>query len=492
MAYRPLSREQTWLLPPALEELIPGDHPARFVAAFVDALGRADWQALGVGRDGELLGAPAYHPRALLGVWLYGFMSGVRSARKLEGACRDQLPYLWLTGWQRPDHNTLWRFYQAHRAGMRVLLKRTVRVAVATGLVDLAVQAVDGTRVAGSAARERTLDAAGLADLLGRVETAIADLEAQNAGGDDPPPARLPAELARAEALRERVAEALARVTDEGGPTRANVTDPDATLQTRRGGGFQVGYNPQAVLVGVAAPTDAAGPATGPAKLLITAADVTADRDDHGQLVPLFAQAAETTGAPIPTGLADGGYHSAANLAACAARGQVIVMPDPQAPRPGQPYHKDRFVYDPSTDTYTCPQGQVLPFVGLDTRTAGGPPIRRYRADPTVCAACPVRAACTKAKVTGRSITISPDDALLRRHRAFMATDAARDAYRRRKTLPEPAFGILKEQQAARRFLLRGLDHVRAEWSLLATAFNLRTLAGLWQTTACPDHPLAA
>jgi hypothetical protein len=371
---------------------------------------------------------------------------------------------------------------------MRTLLKRTVRAAIETGLVDLAVQAVDGTRVAGSAARERTLDAEGLADLLGRVETAIADLEAQNACGDDPPPARLPAELARAEALRERVTEALARVTDEGGPARANTTDLDATLQKRRGGGFQVGYNPQAAVAGV---RPAAG--AGPGGLLITAADVTADRDDHAQLVPLLEQATETTEAPIPTPLADGGYHSAANLAACAERGLAIVMPDPQAPRPGQPYHKDRFAYDPAADTYTCPQGRTLTFYSLDTRTAGGPPIRRYRADPAACAACPVRAACTKATATGRSITISPDDARLRAHRTFMATDAARDAYRRRKTLPEPAFGILKEQQAARRFLLRGLANVRDEWTLLATAFNLRTLARLWRASALPtDAPAAA
>ena len=487
MPIRSFSREVTFLFPPTLDELVPADQPVRYVAMFVDGLSRGEWLKLGVVPEGEARGAPGYAPAALLGAWLYGFMTGVRSSRKLEGACRDQVPYLWLTGWQRPDHNTLWRFYRAHRAGMRALLKRTVRVAVATGLVDLAVQAVDGTRVAGSAARERTLDADGLADLLGRVETAIADLEAQNTGGDDPPPARLPAELARAEALRARVLEALARVTDAGGPGRANVTDPDATLQKRRGGGFQVGYNPQAMLAGVNAPQPDA-----PGKLLITAADVTADRDDHGQLVPLLEQAEAVTEAPIPEALADGGYHSAANLAACEARGQVIVMPDPQAPRPDQPYHKDRFVYDPVTDTFTCPQGQLLTFQGLDRRQAGGPPIRRYRGVLAVCAACPARAACTTSKTRGRSVTRSPDDALLRRHRVFMATDAAKDAYRRRKTLPEPAFGILKEQQAARRFLLRGLDNVRDEWSLLATAFNLRTLAGLWQATPGPAQPLAA
>ena len=187
MPPRPFSREQTRLFPPTVGELIPADHPARFVAAFVDAPDRAAWAELGIGPDGEALGAPAYHPRALPGAWRCGFRTGVRSARKPEAACRDQPPHLWLTGWQRPDHNTLWRFYEAHRGPRRKLLGRAVRTAVAAGLVALAVQAVDGTRVAGNAAKRRTSDAAGPAARLGRAEAAIADLEAQNAGGGGRP-----------------------------------------------------------------------------------------------------------------------------------------------------------------------------------------------------------------------------------------------------------------------------------------------------------------
>mgnify|MGYP001616590153 CR=1 FL=1 len=126
MPVRPLNRQQTWLLPPTLDELIPDDHPARFVASFVDTLDDDVWRKLSIELDGEPLGAPAYHPRALLSVWLYGFMTSMRSSRKLEAACRDQVPYLWLTGWQHPDHNTLWRFYKGHRAEMRHLFKLTV------------------------------------------------------------------------------------------------------------------------------------------------------------------------------------------------------------------------------------------------------------------------------------------------------------------------------------------------------------------------------
>ena len=86
-------------------------------------------------------------------MWLYGFMTNVRSCRKLEAACRDQIPYLWLTGWHHPDHNTLWRFYHRHRQSMSELFKRTVRTAVTMELVELAVQAADGTKVPAHTAR---------------------------------------------------------------------------------------------------------------------------------------------------------------------------------------------------------------------------------------------------------------------------------------------------------------------------------------------------
>ena len=113
-------------------------------------------------------------------------MTSVRSRRKLEAACRDQIPYLWLTGCQRPDHVTLWRFYSSHRDGMRKLLKRTVQTAVKMDLVELAVQAVDGTKVGANAAKHRTYDAQGLRRLLGRLKAAIDELEAQNEAGEEP------------------------------------------------------------------------------------------------------------------------------------------------------------------------------------------------------------------------------------------------------------------------------------------------------------------
>ena len=84
-------------------------------------------------------------------------------------------------------------------------------------------------------------------------------------------------------------------------------------------------------------------------------------------------------------------------------------------------------------------------------------------------------------------MAIGPYDAGLRRHRVWMSTDEAKDAYKRRKPLVEPVFGIIKEQLAARRFLLRGMVNVSAEWTLLGTAFNLRTLWRVWRLCAFGD-----
>jgi len=472
MPVRPFSRDQAWLLPPTLDEAIDDDHPVRFVGAFVDAIDRAAWDDLGIAPAGASEGAPAYHPRLLLSVWLYGFMTGVRSSRKLEAACCDQLPYLWLTGFQQPDHNTLWRFYQAHRTEMRVLLTRSIRTAVAAGLVDLAVQAVDGSKVAGNASRPRTLDEAALRRLLERTEAALADLEAQNSTDGPPAPARLPEQLRHAQALRARVHEALARVAADEGPRRVNLTDGDAMLQRTRSG-YLVGYNAQAV----ASPLT---PIAGRGGQLITAAAVVQDNNDSGQLLPMIEEAAANCGEEAAATVADAGYHSARNLAACEERRHTVAMPEAQGRKLQAPYHKDAFLYDPDTDSYRCPEGQPLRSRAM-ARDPAGQPTRRYGAEGDVCRACPAFGLCTRNARHGRRIEIRKEDESLRRHRAWMATDAAQTLYRRRQGLIEPAFGIMKEQQGARRFLLRGLTNVRAEWTLLATAFNLRVLARIWQ-----------
>ncbi|MCH8911031.1 MAG: hypothetical protein IH867_09890 [Chloroflexi bacterium] len=132
--------------------------------------------------------------------------------------------------WPGLTNNTLWRFWRAHRDDMRRLLPMTVHAAARMGLVDLAFQAVDGTRVGASASRDRTLDEAGLRRLLARVEVELDALEARNSTENEPPSPRLPEELTDKRALQRRVRDALEEVRREGGPKHADLTDPDARL----------------------------------------------------------------------------------------------------------------------------------------------------------------------------------------------------------------------------------------------------------------------
>ena len=460
MPVRSHTRDQAWLLPPHLEDLLPPEHAARFVAAFVDEIDAAGWRELGV--EAETLGAPSYHPRLLLSVWCYGFMTGVRSSRRLEAACKESVPYLWLTGLQTPDHNTLWRFYQEHRDGMRALLKRTVRTAVAAGLLDLALQAVDGSKVGGNASVYRLHTAAGLRRLLERTDQAIADLEAQNQTGGEPVPAELPNKLRQKLALREKVREALAHVDEE---ERVNLTDEDAKLLRARGG-YILGYNAQAV----ASPLKSGGQ-------FITAAGI--DEDDRHALLPMLEAAEENLEQAVECSLADAGYHTAENVALSRSEGRTILMPDRQAARAQEPYHRDAFSYDREADTYTCPKGEVLRFQGIN-HDRKGQPVRRYRANAAACLSCPAFGACTSNRRHGRTLDVGPQESALQSHRALMATEEAQTIYSLRKQIIEPVFGVIKEQLDGRRFLLRGERGVHSEWSLLATAFNLRALAKVW------------
>ena len=309
--------------------------------------------------------------------------------------------------------------------------------------------------------------------MLDRLEQAIEDLEAQNEGGEDAPAVYLPEELADKRALREQVRQAMDDLASQEGLRHINLTDKDARLMKTRHG-IVPGYNAQSMV----SPTEVDDEASG---MLITAVDVVDEPTDYGQFTPMLEQAEETTGTKACMTLADAGYYSGSNLSECAGRRQGVAMPETsQRQSRGHPYHKDRFAYDESSDSFMCPQGRVLPFERIHISSKGAH-FRFYRAPGAICRACPAFGVRTKSK-DGRNVSVGPYDAALRRHRAWMATSAAKEAYKLRKQLVEPVFGIIKEQQAGRRFLLRGLANVAAEWTVLATAFNLRTLWRVWRS----------
>ena len=288
----------------------------------------------------------------------------------------------------------------------------------------------------------------------------------------------LPEKLADKRTLRDQVRRAMDELEGLKGRKSINLTDRDARFMKMRQG-FLPAYNAQAMVPPVKTGQETSG-------MLVTAVELVDEPADYARLTPMLQRAEEMTGVKTPLTLADAGYHSAA-LQECADRGQQVAMPEsPRGMALDHPYHKDRFTYDEDSDTYRCPQGQVLSLVrGRFTRKTNK---RMYQAPKSICQACPVAGACLTRGSPSRSLAIGPYDAALRRHRAWMATDEARSAFKRRKQLVEPVFGIIKEQQGVRRFLLRGLGNVTAEWTLLATAGHRLQPA---DSVACMAYPTA-
>jgi hypothetical protein len=213
--------------------------------------------------------------------------------------------------------------------------------------------------------------------------------------------------------------------------------------------------------------------------MIITAMEVVQDPADCNQLIPMIDQAKENTGQQSNISLADAGFHSGSNLRDCEERQQVVVMPESQDKALQKPYHKDNFIFDSNTDSYLCPGGQILRFIRM--KLVRNTNMRIYRGHCAICRQCPAFGTCTKNKHHGRELQIGEYEAELRRHRVWMKTAEAKKAYKPRKELIEPTFGLIKEQMGIRSFLLRGLTNVRAEGCFIATAFNLRTLYGVWK-----------
>jgi transposase len=122
--------------------------PARFLREFVDQL---ELPALGFAMPNAVEGRPPYAPSLLLKIWLDGYFQRIRSTRKLEAACSEHFSLLWLTGLIAPDHNSLWGFWRDNKKALRAVFQQTVQVALHTGAVGLALQALDGTKIEAAA-----------------------------------------------------------------------------------------------------------------------------------------------------------------------------------------------------------------------------------------------------------------------------------------------------------------------------------------------------
>jgi transposase len=447
MAYNFLGcdRDQPFLLPPDLRDWLPAGHLAWFILDVVDQL---DLQPFYRQYRDDGHGHPAYDPKLLLGVLLYGYCSGVRSSRQLERRCQEDIAFRVLAANQTPDHVTIARFRVRHETALAGFLVESLKLCAAAGMVKVGVVALDGTKLAGNAADKANRTHAKLEAEVAEILRQAAETDQRedqlfgDARGDELPPAlaskagrlarlrqakaQLEADAAaREQAYQQRVAAHAAAAQAKGTKPRtlkprpqeapnpkavANVTDPDSRFLHTRNGTVQ-GYNAQAVTT---------------LHQLVVAAELTDEANDVHQLKPMLAATAATLATAgieeRPEALlADAGYWSIDNLTTIPNAPELYVPPARHG-RQGKP------------------------------RKDGKP-------------------------------SASRSDRLRAAMKAKLASEDGKARYAKRRETVEPVFGQIKEHQGARRFLRRGMGACQAEWKLLCGTHNLLKL---WRHTATP------
>lgn len=457
-----VDRDQVQLLPPSVEEYVPEEAPVRAIEAFVRGL---DLQELELGRVAKETGRPAYDPADLLALYVYGYLHRIRSSRRLEAEAHRNLEVIWLLRGLRPDHWTIAAFRREHRQRFKQVLREFNLICRKLELFGAELVAIDGAKFKAVNSPGRHYTAEQLRELVtqidGRIEAYLEQLEQTDTEQEGTPGQASAGELAsKLTQLLDRSARAeqLQEVLAATGAKELSLTDPDSRGQRKVG----VGYNVQ---VAVDTKHD-----------LIAAAEVVQAQNDLGQLHPMAVAAQTALEVESLEVVADTGYHAAEQLEKCEEAKIVTYVPAPQgtagrSAEGANVYPKTQFTYQAQRDSYRCPAGHELPFVG-----EGGDRgrTRRYYYHADACAGCALRAQCTRGPY--RRISRLPNEAVVERQAARLAAKPA--IMHERKTTVEHVFGTLRLWHHDT-FLCRGLEMVQAEFSLSALAYNLRRALNL-------------
>lgn len=473
-----VDRDQSFLMHFDFRELLGEDHLVWTVIDVVDSLDLSPVYA----RYGDHLagGRPAFDPRMMLALLVYGYANGLRSSRQLEAASRLDFAYRAITANTVPDHATIARFRASLDTELAALFAQVLAVCAELGMGKVGVVAVDGTKIEAAAAKGSNRSWERLQALEEKTRQVLAEAEAADRDDDATfvPDGGGRRRLGAAERLR-RIEEAKARLGTDPPPIRGksseptvNLTDPDSRMMKRPDGGFLQGYNAQAAVT---------------ADQLVVAAEVSNHPGDSQLLEPMLhaTQAnldAAGIGTPIGTVLADAGYWSEHNsklelgidLLIATTKGHQVGQPAP-SPRPSTspPSLTDRArrrrptVAAAAANTITLTEAATR--LGLSYSRAAFL-IADYQRRGV--AALELKRQPNRA---GRSPQPPSTATQARRQmEAKLAQPENLHRYRQRGWMIEGVFAHTKTHRGYRRFLRRGLPAVDAEWKLIHLAANIR------------------
>lgn len=384
----------------------------------------------------------------------------------MEQACRENLPLMWLTGLETPDHSTFGLFWKENRKALRGLLKQSVHVAAKMNLIGMVLFAVDGTKIRAQASMKSGYHRKVLEKALAKVDASIQEMEEGMAesGRAGLESYGLPEELQDALRRKEEIKQHLEQLA-RANTGSLNPHEPEARVMKCSGKNI-FGYNAQAVADSKAG--------------IVVAEDVVTAENDHGLLSAMIERAAETIGQSSPTTLADKGYSAEEDLGEAAEKelDVLVNLPKNVAPPDGEnPYHKSRFVYDPDRDCCVCPIGGVLRFQ-RKRKSKTGVQVRVYHC--TGYKDCPMRSQCSKNK-RGRTIEVGPHHQAVADQIQRQRDPAEKEKLKRRPVIIEPTFALIKEVLAFSKWSFRNQEGVHTQWALLCTTLNLRKSYSAWR-----------
>lgn len=453
------------LFPPAVEDWIPHDHKARFVRNLVRALNLSDY---GLDVVPNETGRPAYHPEMMLMLWIYGYMCRIRSPRKIEAACYNEVGFIWLSGNTHPDHNTISRFFKDHQAAFKMIFKNTIKTAHKTGLIELALHALDGTKISSAISKKGASHRVDLENKLKHLDNIIDEMiKKTNTDIEDTAEITILEELQNANIEVENIRATLKEL-DEAETDHLNNKEPDARMMKLADGRTRFGYNCQAVR------DEANG--------MVVAEAVVNDENDNDQLTPMIDVVKENLGSVAKITVADGGYFSGRELkSADSKKYGVLVNLKGITDNCKEPeYSKFNFKYNAEDDTYTCPKEKTLYFESIKNKEVKyglDYEIRVYKCKS--CKECPAFGICTSSK-SGRRINHLPDEEIIRSHIKFQSEGDNKDKLKKRSVIIEPLFSLIKDSGGFMRFTHKSLEGAQRQWTMLCTICNLSVLYKKW------------
>jgi transposase len=214
-SYRPVVRDQEFLLPPNMADWLAGDHLVWFV---LDVVAQLDTSAFHAGRRTGGVGRAGYDPDMLVALLIYAYASGQRSSRRIERLCADHVAYRVVCAQDAPDHTTIARFRADHDAAFTDVFAQVLRLCSHAGMVQVGVIAIDGTKIAANASKSANRSQQWVAQQARRIaETAVSEAaaddaedaaeEAATAGPAEGPPAELRTRAGRAAAIKKAMEE---------------------------------------------------------------------------------------------------------------------------------------------------------------------------------------------------------------------------------------------------------------------------------------------